>query len=200
MAETRALDTRTMSDPRRELRIGNPGLVGTIAAVSAGAMDVFAVTGFFLGTRNLSGRSFVPSGVTFNNYGAVMATMTLGLASLATGWAMTSLRVGNRRWASSGFGLVVLLDFAALNLVWTVGRALGPGVRGSEYAVVSYASMALAGIFIGIALVTAAAGLARVLGGQTTGTQPHLGYASAWVQHLATLAWVLSWAVIYLRK
>ena len=199
MADTRTLDAHAV-DPRRDLRIGNPALVGTVTAVGAGAMGVFGLTAFFLGTRNLSGRGFVPSGVTFNNYGAVMAVVTLGLAALAVGWAQTSLSVGNRRWASSGFGLAALLDFAALNLLWTIGRALGPGVRGSEYAVVAYASMALAGVFIGLALLACVAGVARVLGGQTTGTQPHLGYASCWVQYLATLAWALSWAVIYLRK
>ena len=163
-------------------------------------MAVFAAAVAFLTARNRAGRDFVPKAVQFNNYVAVMAVATLLLASLAAAWSVASLKVGNRRWTTTGFGLCVLFDLAALNLIWFLGKGVQLPVQGSEYAVVTYGVMAVAGIAIVIGALAAITGLVRVLGAQTSSSQPHLGMAAAWPQYLATLAWVAAWALIYLRK
>ena len=181
-------------------RVGNPALVGTLAGVSAYAMAVVGLSIAFLTSRQQGGRDFVPTTMIFDNYVAVTIAASLLLASTAAAWAVTANKVGNRRWASTGFALVALLDFAALNLLWFLGKETGLAVQGSEYAVLVYAVMFAAGVAIVAGLVGGIVGLTRVLGAQTTSAQPHLGLASAWTQHLGTAAWLASWGLIYLRK
>ena len=181
-------------------RVGNPALVGTLAGVSAYAMAVVGLGIAFLTSRQEGGSDFVPTTMIFDNYVAVTIAATLLLASAAAAWAVTANKVGNRRWASTGFALVALLDFAALNLLWFLAKETGLAVQGSEYAVLVYAVMFAAGVAIVAGLVGAIVGLVRVLGAQTTSAQPHLGLASAWTQHLGTAAWLASWGLIYLRK
>jgi heme/copper-type cytochrome/quinol oxidase subunit 3 len=186
--------------PSTNHRIGNPALVGTLAGVAAGAMAVAGLGMAFLASRQAAGKDFVPATMLFDNYIAVTTAATLLLASAAVGWAVTALRIGHRRWASSGFALAALLDFAALNLIWFLAKETGLAVQGSEYAVLVYAVMTAAGVAIAIGLVAAVVGFARVLGAQTSSAQPHLGRASAWTQHLGTAAWLAAWGLIYLRK
>ena len=181
-------------------RVGNPALVGTLAGVSASAMAFVGLAIAFLTSRQQGGRDFVPTTMIFDNYVAVTIAASLLLASTAAVWAVTANKVANRRWASTGFALVALLDFAALNLLWFLGKETGLAVQGSEYAVLVYAVMFAAGVAIVAGLVGAVVGLTRVLGAQTTSEQPHLGLASAWTQHLGTAAWLASWGLIYLRK
>lgn len=195
-----ATTTPARPTPAVNHRVGNPALVGTLAAVAAAGMTVVGVGFAFLTSRDAAGRDFVPTAMPFDNYVAVTIVATLLLASTAVAWAVTANKVGNRRWASSGFMLAALLDFAALNLVWFLAKETGLAVQGSEYAVLVYGVMFLAGVAVTAALAAAVLGFARVLGAQTTGNQPHLGLASAWVQHLGTAAWLAAWGLIYLRK
>ena len=181
-------------------RVGNPALVGTLAAISAGAMAVAGIGVAFLTSRQAAGQDFVPTSMVFDNYVAVTIAATLLLASAAATWAITANKIGNRRWASTGFALAALLDFASLNLIWFLGKETGLAVQGSEYAVLVYAVMVAAGVAIVAGLVGSIVGFTRVLGAQTTSTQPHLAMASSWMQHLGTATWLVAWGLIYLRK
>lgn len=195
-----ASSTSTRPAPVVNHRVGNPALVGTLAGVAAASMAVVGVGVAFLTSRDAAGSDFVPTTMVFDNYVAVTVVATLLLASAAVAWAVTATKVGNRRWASSGFALAALLDFAALNLVWFLAKETGLAVQGSEYAVLVYGAMFIAGVAVTAAMAGALLGFARVLGAQTSSSQPHLGLASAWVQHLGTAAWVAAWGLIYLRK
>ncbi len=194
--------TSTLTAPTSG-RAGSPGLVGTVAACISGGMVFSALAAAFLSLRNKAGVDWVPEGVKFNNYVAVTIVFTLIMASAAAGWAVTSARIGQRRWASTGFGLAAVMAFAAVNMVWFLGKNLGPkgiAVADSPWAVTTYALFFASGVAIVIGLISSLVGLARVLGGHANGDEPQYGIAASWPLHLATASWVVTWALVYLRK
>ena len=198
---TPALSSGASAETATPARSGTPALVGTVCALAAGAMFTTAIASAYLSVRNATGAAdFVPVAMPFNNYAAVMIAVTLSLASIAAGWAVTSMRLGNRRYASTGFGFSVFMGIAALNLIWFLGTDAKVSVDGSSYAVVYYAMLATAVIMVVAGLVSSLTGLARVLGGQATPRQPHHALASAWGQHLALTSWFVIYATAYWLK
>jgi heme/copper-type cytochrome/quinol oxidase subunit 3 len=181
-------------------RAGSPALTGAITAYAGVAMFMTALCGTYLSVRNSSGDGFLDKAV-FNNYVAFMVTVTFALASVASGWAVASMRIGHRRWSSSGFGLAAFLNLAAANLIWFIVKDLKFVSIGSPgYGVIVY------GLFIGAAVTTAigffasVSGLLRALGGQATAAQPHYGVLAMWGQHLAGAAWIAVYGCVYLLK
>jgi heme/copper-type cytochrome/quinol oxidase subunit 3 len=182
-------------------RSGTPALVGTLCALAAAAMFTTAVTSSYLSVRNATGASeFVPVAMPFNNYVAVMIAVTLSLASMAAGWAVTSMRLGNRRYASTGFGFAAFMGIAALNLIWFLGTDAKLSVDTGAYTVLFYAMLATAVIMVVVGLASSLTGLARVLGGQATARQPQYALASAWGQHLALASWFAIYTTAYWLK
>jgi heme/copper-type cytochrome/quinol oxidase subunit 3 len=198
---TPALSTGLSAETAAPARSGTPALVGTLCALVAGAMFTTGVTSAYLSVRNATGASeFVPVAMPFNNYVAVMIASTLILASIAAGWAVTSMRLGNRRYASTGFGLAAFLGIATLNLIWFLGVDAKLSVDNGAYTVLFYAMLATAVIMVVIGLVSSLIGMARVLGGQATARQPHYALASAWGQHLALASWFAIYMTAYWLK
>jgi heme/copper-type cytochrome/quinol oxidase subunit 3 len=181
-------------------RAGSPAMVGALTAYAGVAMFVTAACGTYLSVRNASGGDFVAAKMPFNNYVAVMTTITFALASVAAGWALTSMRVGQRRWTTGGFGLAAFMDLAAANLIWYLVKTIGLGASGSVYPVILYGLFIVAGITTAIGVAASLSGLLRTLGGQATASQPHYGVLAAWGQHLAGAAWLAVFATIYLLK
>jgi heme/copper-type cytochrome/quinol oxidase subunit 3 len=198
---TPALSSGASAETGTPARSGTPALVGTVCALAAGAMFTTAVTSSYLSVRNATGASeFVPVAMPFNNYAAVMIAITLSLASIAVGWAVTSMRLGNRRYASTGFGFSAFMGIAALNLIWFLGTDAKLPVDTGAYTVLFYAMLATAVIMVVGGLVSSLTGLARVLGGQATAKQPQYALASAWGQHLALISWFGIYATAYWLK
>lgn len=194
--------TSTLNAPTTG-RAGSPGLVGTVAACISATMFFSALSAAFLGLRNKAGVDWLPEGVKLNNYVAVTTVGTIILASAAVGWAVTSARIGERRWATTGFGLAAAMNFAAINMVWFLGANLHPkgiAVADNPWALTTYALFFATGVAMIVALISCLVGLARVLGGHANGDEPQYGIAASWPQHLATAAWVVTWALVYLRK
>ena len=194
------MSNATASQPVLRGRAGSPAMVGALTAYAGVAMFVTAACGTYLSVRKDSGGDFVAPKMVFNNYVAFMVTMTFALASVAAGWALTSMRVGQRRWTTSGFGLAAFMDLAAANLLWYLVKNLGLPAFGSVYPVVLYGLFIVAGLTTVIGLLASVSGLLRTLGGQATVAQPHFGVLAAWGQHLAGLAWLAVYATIYLLK
>lgn len=190
----------TTATPVATGRAGTPALVGMVCALAAGAMLTTTVCSAYLSVRNRSGRDFVPAAMPFNNYVAVMITITMALASTAAGWAVVSMRTGNRRWASTGFGFAAFLGLAALNLLWFLGNDTKLSVDSSPYAVLFYGMLTVAGLALVFGLVSSVLGCLRVLGGQATADEPHYGLLSQWGQHLALASWIAIYATIYWLK
>lgn len=181
-------------------RAGSPALVGALSAYAGVAMFVTAACGTYLAVRAKSGGAFVAPKMLFNNYVAVMITITFGLASVAAGWAVTSMRVGHRRWTTSGFGLAVFMNLASANLIWYLVKSLGLGAGGATYEVILYGLFIIAAVTTAIGFAASLSGLLRALGGQATASQPHYGVLAAWGQHLAGASWLAIYATIYLLK
>jgi heme/copper-type cytochrome/quinol oxidase subunit 3 len=110
------------------------------------------------------------------------------------------MRLGNRRYASTGFGFAAFMGVAALNLIWFLGTDAKLPVDTGAYTVLFYALLATAVLVVVVGLVASLAGLARVLGGQATARQPQYALASAWGQHLALAAWLGIYATAYWLK
>ena len=182
-------------------RSGTPALVGTLCGVAGAAMFGAAITSSYLSVRNATGAAeFVPVEMPFNNYAAVMIAATLVLASIAAGWAVTSMRVNDRRYASIGFGFAAFMGVAALNMIWFLGVDAKLSVDTGAYTALFYAMLAAAVIMVFIGMVSSLIGLARVLGGQATARQPHYALASMWGQHAALAVWLAIYATLYWLK
>lgn len=181
-------------------RAGHPALVGTLALVAAGAMLLAGLGGAYLSVRNANRADFVPEDMAFNNYTAFMILVTAGLASMGAEWAMASVKNAQRRYATMGWALAVAMGVAALNGVWFLGRGLQLAVADSPYATIVYALFTAAGLLIGLAILAAVVGGVRTLGGQISPERPYIGRAAAWVVHLATLGWLVTYALVYLYK
>lgn len=194
------MSNATANAPVLRGRAGSPALVGALCAYAGVAMFVTAACGTYLSVRNSAGGEFVAPKMLFNNYVAFMTLITFALASVAAGWAVTAMRVGQRRWTTSGFGLAVFLNLAAANLLWFLVKSLGLGAFGTTYEVILYALFIVAAVTTAIGFVASLSGLLRGLGGQATAAQPHYGVLAAWGQHLAGASWLAIYACIYLLK
>ncbi len=182
-------------------RAGSPALVGALTGYAGFAMFVAAACGTYLAVRDKSeAGAFIAPKMRYNNYVAFMITLTLVLASVAAGWAVTSMRVGQRRWATSGFGLATFMNLAAANLLWFLVKDLDLGANGTVFEVIIYGLYIVAAAALVVGLAASLHGLLRTLSGQATASQPHYGVLSAWGQHLAAASWIAIYATIYLLK
>lgn len=184
----------------QRMRVGSPALVGSLCYAAAAAMAVGGLASAYLTVRHGAGTDFVPPAMKFNNYAAVLTLITMGIASIGAGWAVSVTRFNHRRWMFMGFALAAFMSLAAMNLVWVLGAGLGFGVNEHPYAVFVYALLAAALLALAIAAGTALLAAGRSLAGQVSAEQPHLGRAAAWVVHTATLVWLVVFAIIYLYK
>ena len=182
------------------LRAGSPALVGAMCFAGATAMFMAGLAGAYLSVRNSNRGSFLPPEMKFNNYAAVLAAMSMLIASIGAGWALHATRFTHRRWMSMGFALAAFMGIASLNLVWTIGAGLTFGVAEHPYAVVVYTLLGAAVVVLAISVGSSLLAVTRCLGGQITAEQPQLGRAAAWVVHIATITWIVVFALIYLYK
>jgi heme/copper-type cytochrome/quinol oxidase subunit 3 len=195
----------TASTPTTTGRATTPTLVAALAGVVVVVMSAAALGGAYATTRysirrSNPGESFFPSSMKFNNYAAFIVFFTLIMGSLAIGWGVTSLKVGNRRWAGAGFGIAIITDLAALNIMWFIGSGWEAAVNALPWWLHTYALLAVAMIAGAVALVAAGLGLARVVTAQATPEQPHTAIAAAWMQHAALVVWIIVYLLIFLYK
>jgi heme/copper-type cytochrome/quinol oxidase subunit 3 len=178
------------------------GLSTHAAVVALGASVLMGVGG--LGAAYMALRfgddKFVDPKMYFNNYAATMALVSLALASFAANWGAVSARIGNRRWASTGFGLAALIGLATLNLVWFIGKGVALPIGNGPYAVVMYALLTVGGIAVFAGFLSSIAGLVSSFGGHTGPSSPSLAKAAAWGQHIAGLTWLIVFALVFLKK
>jgi heme/copper-type cytochrome/quinol oxidase subunit 3 len=186
-------------------RATTPTLVASLAGAVAMVMMAAAVGGAYAQTRYSirranPGEQFFPVAMKFNNYAAFIVFFTLIMGSLAIGWGVTSLRVGNRRWAGAGFGIAVFTNVAALNIMWFIGNGWEAAANALPWWLHTYALLTVAMIAGALALIAAGLGLARVVTAQATPEQPHAALAAAWIQHAALAVWTIVYLLIFLYK
>jgi heme/copper-type cytochrome/quinol oxidase subunit 3 len=181
-------------------RAGNSTYAAVLALGGSSLMGFAGLAAAYFAVRHANAPDFVDKKMSFNNYAAVMATFSMVLASFSAGWGAVSARVGQRRWAATGFGLAAVAGIAALNLVWTIGKGVGLPVTSSPYTGLLYALLIAAAIAIAVGIVVSVAGLATCFGGHASPTSPIPAISAAWGQHIAGLAWLIVFIVIFLKK
>lgn len=182
------------------LRSGNPAMIGTLVLVASGTMLVAAFAGAYLVLHRLQGHDFVPEAVRWSNYGGATAASTAILGSFAAQWAVTSTRMGHRRYTQMAWALTVTMGVALANLIWYLGVKMELAVSESAYAVVVYGLLAASLLLVVVGTIAAGVGVARTAADHSTADQPQLGVAAAWVWHLGALAWIVAYLLIYLYK
>jgi heme/copper-type cytochrome/quinol oxidase subunit 3 len=138
-----------------------------------------------------------PKGFQFDEYFGNTLAVTALMAAFAGWWGLYGVVKGERRQAAAGFGLVVFLELAFINLSTYVLRAskLSPSANG--FGVIYYA---LNGIAIAIAasgVLVAGVAAVRVLGGQVDRQAPSLAWAAAWYTTFVMVAWGVVYTAIY---
>jgi heme/copper-type cytochrome/quinol oxidase subunit 3 len=186
-------------------RATTPTLVACLAGGAALMMAMTGLGGAYAISRYSVRRAnpreqFFPSTMKFDNYAAFIVGLTLLLASIAIGWAVTSMKVGNRRWSTGGFGFTILLNLGALNILWFIGNEWKAEVNSVPWWLHVHALLVMAGVAVVVALIAAVLGLGRLVTAQTTAEQPHLAMAASWLQHVALVSWLIAYALIYLYK
>jgi heme/copper-type cytochrome/quinol oxidase subunit 3 len=186
-------------------RSATPTLVASIAGFVvmvmgiAGLAGAYGITRFYTKQANPTEQFFAKS-MKFNNYAAFIVLFSLALGSLAVGWAVTSVKVGNRRWSAAGFGIAIVTNLAALNIIWFIGSEWKAAANAAPWWLHTYALLTFAVIACLVGLVSCVAGLARVTTGQATADQPHQAMAASWLQHGALVVWIVVYSLIYLYK
>lgn len=182
-------------------RPGNSAVLGARAALAIGALFVAALCGAYVAVRHGVGKEFVPTAMSFNNYAAAMIAFSAVLASFVVEWAYVSLKVGQQRWVSGGYGLAALLQVAAMNLVWLIGAKLGLAVNDiNGYALLVYALLAAAMLLFAMGVVASLTNLIRCMGGHASAAEPLLARAGNSFVHLASAGWLAVFALIFLYK
>jgi heme/copper-type cytochrome/quinol oxidase subunit 3 len=189
------------ADDSAGARAGSATLVGVWCFVVGGALFMATVAGSYVSVRNgAGGPAFVPSEMTFNNYGAVTGFFSALFASVAMEYAVVATRAGQKTWSSAAHGLAILTMAGAANLAWSIGRNLGLGVADSSYAAVTYGVIAAAVGLMLVAIIGAVISLSRVLVGHATSANWLPVRGGALLVHLGMAAWACAWATIYLYK
>jgi heme/copper-type cytochrome/quinol oxidase subunit 3 len=164
-----------------------------------GTMAMLALAFAYLAGR-YGNDGWVDPKMQFNNYTAVTIVVTLVLASMAAGWGVTASRLNNRRHGATGFGLALVFDLAALNLLWSIGQGFAFGAKDSDYGTVVYTMVIASGLAIAIGAASCVAGLALSFGGHANSNTRYQALAASVGQHFAGIAWLIPFMAIYLKK
>ena len=180
--------------PRR-----NVALVGTIFAVAAGAMLVAGLLASYFGARqaaHANDHEWVdPS--TIPNVALLVAYTTLLMSSFTAQWAVSAIKVDDRRQGYLALGTTLLLGAGfinALSFSWTeLGQAAGDGAFADHmYAVtVTHLFLVVAAIVLFVVMAF------RVLGGQYGPRNSEFVASAAAFWHFVVLAGVVIWWCIW---
>jgi heme/copper-type cytochrome/quinol oxidase subunit 3 len=122
------------------------------------------------------------------------------LGSLSVQWAVSAAKRGEHRQASAAFAITFGFGVAFLNLLSYTASRFHIRLAASAYAGI-VGTLALAvGIIVGLAMALVAITLFRVRGEQVAANEPDQARAAAWFWHYATLAALVAWFAVFVRK
>lgn len=188
-----ALPSAGGEKPRNLLGVG-------VAIACAGATMFFgALLAAYIELRSHE-HPWPPEHAELDQYLGNMLVITMLLASLTVQWAVSAVKRGEQRQGAAALAITMGLGLAFVNLLsYTAGRA---GFGAAEHA---YGAVVTA-LAVGIGLVVCAAiGLAlftmlRVRGSQVGPDNPDQAWATAWFWHFATVASIVVWFAVVVRK
>lgn len=190
---TAALPSAGGERPRNLLSMG-------VALTCAGATMLFgALLAAYIELRSQT-NEWVPEEVELDNYLGNMLVITLLLASITIAWSVSAVKRGETRQATAALAIAVGFGLAFINLLsYTAGRThVSPG--DSAYGAVVAALAIALGIVVCVAIGLALLTLFRVRGSQVGPDNPDQARATAWLWYYATLASIIVWFAVIVRK
>jgi heme/copper-type cytochrome/quinol oxidase subunit 3 len=178
----------------------NVVLVGTIFAIAAGAMLVAGLLAAYFGARasvHSAGNAWVPDGVDIPNVALAVTYVSLVMSSFTAQWAVSAMKIDDRRQAYVAVGLTVLLAAAFLNgltFCWTqLHMVAGDGAFADHV----YAVTGVHVLLVVAALVLWVVMAFRVIGGQFGRDDSEFVASAAAFWHFAVVAGVAIWWCVW---
>lgn len=158
-----------------------------------------ALLGAWLALRSGT-RDWPPKGVKLENYFGTTLSITVIMAAASAEWAVYGVRRGARSQAIAGFGLLIFLGVAFLNLQsYTIHLAhFGPATH--PYGEMFFALNILMAASVLAGVIVALVALARFLGGQVSAAEPTLARSTALLWHATAIGWFVVYAAVYVVK
>ena len=173
----------------------NTPTYGALVLIVAGSMAVGALSAVFMA---LSFRAHQPPpGVHLDEYPAVVAGLTLILSSVTITWALSGLRLGERRQALAALTATLLFGLADLSLVWFILDKAGFGVASSPFATLFYAMVGTGGAVVAAGLFMVVGCIGKVAANQLSAFDSEGLRAVLWYWHFAVGAWIVIALTIY---
>lgn len=190
----------TVSTEGVKARVGNPALVGTLLLTTAGGMALATIGGSYWAVHAANRGDFITQGMKFNTYGGSVLAITAMLGSIAVEFAMAGVKQAQQRWASLGWTLAAVFGVSCMSITWYLAKSLPFGVDESPYSVLLYTLFGSCLVFLAIGIGAVMVAFAQTRGGHITADQPAYGRAATWIWHLAMVASVMTFALVYLYK
>ena len=173
-----------------------------VALACAGATMFFAaLLAAYVHLRGAArGANWPPEGVEFDIYLGNLLVITMLLGSLSAQWGVSAVKRGEIRQGAAAFGVALGFGLAFLNLLsYTIAQAeFFPGSH--AYGAVTAAMALTLGLVVGVAVGFVTFTLLRVSGGHVGPDNPDQARATAWLYHYATLASIIVWFAVIVRK
>lgn len=173
--------------------------VGVALACAGGTMFFGALLAAYVELRGAEG-PWPPEGVHLDQYFGNMLVITMLLGSLAAQWSVSAVKRGEQRQGAAALAIAMGFGIAFVNLLsYTAGRAeFGAGEH--AYGAVVTALAAGLGLVVLAAIGLALFTMLRVRGSQVGPDNPDQAWATAWLWHFATIASIVVWFAVVVRK
>jgi len=171
-----------------------------VALTCAGATMLFgALLAAYVELRSHT-NEWVPEDVELDNYLGNMLVITMLLGSLTVAWSVSAVKRGEGRQAAAALTITAGFGLAFINLLsYTAARVHISPEDHAYGAIVGALAIALGIVVIaaiGLALLT----MFRVRGSQVGPDNPDQARATAWLWHFATVASIIVWYAVIVRK
>lgn len=172
-------------------------LVATALAIAAGTVLMGALFGSFLQGAKAAGDAWLPAGVELPNVALLVTYTTLVMSSFTAQWAVSAIRMAERRQSLVATGITVLLGAAFINglsFCWTqLGAVAGDGGYADRMYAVSVTHLLLVIVAVVFFLVMGF----RVTGGQYDARNSEFVQAAAYFWHFVVVAGFAVWYVLW---
>jgi heme/copper-type cytochrome/quinol oxidase subunit 3 len=193
-----ATPTPTVTARRRP---GNAAQLGSLLAATAGFMFMATLCGAYISVRNWRpAGTFIPESMKFDHFAGFMMMTSALIGSLAVEWALSSIRLKQRRWGTAGYGIAIVFMAATANSAWFIGQQARLVASDERYAIMLYAILAGVILLVGIGALAAGVSLVRVMSGHTLADDILYGRAGNWLVHLASLGAVTAFFLLFTYK
>lgn len=181
--------------PRR-----NVALVGTLFAIAAGVMLMGGLLASYFGARQVTqaaGKAWLPDGATLSNVALAVTYVSLLMSSFTAQWAVSAIKMDDRRQGYVAIGLTLLLAAAFINGLTFCWAQLGVGAGDGAFGDHMYVVTAVHLLLVVAAIIYLVVMAFRVLGGQFGPRNSEFVAAAVAFWHFAVLAGVAVWWSIW---